>query len=182
MLLSPLSASPELLMPPNLFNPEFSEHSERPGFAYRRAKLAQGAGAERLGASLYELEPGSAPFPLHYHLGNEELLIVISGRPSLRTGDGERELELGEVVAFPVGEQGAHQVVNRSREPARVLIVSEMNAPDVVVRPESGKLSAFGRPPGSAGEGIHEVFFLRDAAEFWAGEEPPGGRPGDDRE
>jgi uncharacterized cupin superfamily protein len=160
---------------PNLFDPDFEEHSERPGFEYRRAKLGQDAGSERLGASLYELEPGSPPFPLHYHLGNEELLIVISGRPSLRTPEGEREreLELGEVVALPVGERGAHQVVNHSPEPVRVLIVSEMNAPDVVVRPESGKLSAFGRPPGGSGQGIHEVFFLRDAAEFWDGEEPP---------
>jgi uncharacterized cupin superfamily protein len=157
----------------NLFDPEFGRPTERPGFSGRRAKLGEQAGAERLGASLYELGPGSAPFPLHYHLGNEELLIVVAGKPSLRTPDGERELESGEVVSFPVGERGAHQVVNRADAPARVLIVSEMNAPDIVVRPESGKLSAFGRPPGSSGEGMHTVFFLSDAAEFWAGEESP---------
>jgi uncharacterized cupin superfamily protein len=164
----------------NVFEPEFEGHSERPSYAYRRAKLGQQAGGERLGASLYELDPGSAPFPLHYHLANEELLIVVAGRPSLRTPEGERELETGEVVAFPVGERGAHQVVNRSSDPVSVLIVSEMNAPDVVVRPESGKLSAFGRPPGGSGEGMHEVFFLRDASEFWDGEEPPPASPAAD--
>jgi uncharacterized cupin superfamily protein len=157
----------------NLFDPEFESQTERSGFSYRRARLGQQAGCEHLGASLYELAPGSAAFPLHYHLGNEELLISIEGRASVRTPDGERELERGEVVAFPRGERGAHQVVNRTEEPVRVLILSEMNAPDVVVRPESGKLSAFGRPPGSEGEGMHEVFFLGAAAEFWAGEEPP---------
>ena len=52
----------------------------------------------------------------------------VAGRPSLRTPDSERELETGEVVAFPVGERGAHQVVNRTSEPAKVLLVSEMNA------------------------------------------------------
>ena len=57
--------------------------------------------------------------------------------------------------------------------PVRILLVSEMIGPDIVVRPESGKLSAFGRAPGSADEGMHEVFFLRDAVEFWEGEEPP---------
>jgi uncharacterized cupin superfamily protein len=157
----------------NLFDPEFDATSDRPGFSWRRAKLADQAGSERLGASLYELEPGSAPFPLHYHHSNEELLVVVAGRPSLRTPDSERELEPGEVVAFPVGERGAHQVVNRSSEPVRVLIVSEMNAPDVVVRPESGKLSAFTRPPGASGAWGHDVFFQRDAAEFWDGEDPP---------
>jgi uncharacterized cupin superfamily protein len=164
----------------NLFDPEFDATSDRAGFAWRRAQLADQAGSERLGASLYELEPGSAPFPLHYHHGNEELLVVIAGSPSLRTPASERELATGEVVAFPVGERGAHQVVNRSSEPARVLIVSEMNAPDVVVRPESGKLSAFTRPPGGSGAGGHDVFFQRDAAEFWDGEDPPPAEPPDD--
>jgi uncharacterized cupin superfamily protein len=79
----------------------------------------------------------------------------------------------GEVVALPIGERGAHQVVNRTSEPVRVLLVSEMGGPDVVVRPESGKLSAFGGAPGAREEGMHEVFFLRDAVEFWEGEEPP---------
>jgi len=48
-----------------------------------------------------------------------------------------------------------------------------MNAPDVVVRPESNKISAFGRPPGAAGEGFHDVYFRRDAVDLWDGEEPP---------
>jgi uncharacterized cupin superfamily protein len=159
---------------PNLFEPEFDSESEREGFAGRRAKLGDRAGAEHLGASLYELAPGSAAWPLHYHLGNEELMVVVAGTPVLRTIDGERALETGEVVAFPVGERGAHQVVNRAQEPARILVLSEMNAPDVVVRPESGKLSAFGRPPGSDAEGMHEAFFLDDASRFWDGERPPG--------
>lgn len=165
---------------PNLFEPEFESSNDRPGFAWRRAKLGEQAASERLGASLYELAPGSAPFPLHYHHSNEELLIVVTGRPSLRTPDGERELETGEVVAFPIGERGAHQVVNRSPEPVRVLIVSEMNAPDVVVRPESGKVSAFTRPPGGSGDWGHNVFWLRDAAEFWDGEDPPPETAADD--
>jgi uncharacterized cupin superfamily protein len=157
----------------NLFDPEFDAESDRPGFTYRRARLGRQAGSERLGASLFELQPGQAQFPLHYHLGNEEMLIVVTGSPTLRTADGERELREGEVVALPVGERGVHQIVNRTQRPVRILLVSEMIGPDIVVRPESGKLSAFGRAPGSADEGMHEVFFLRDAVEFWEGEEPP---------
>lgn len=158
---------------PNVFEPQWGDENGREGFRNRRQQVGAEAGGERLGASLFELETGQACFPLHYHLGNEELLVVIRGEPSLRTADEERVLAEGEVVAFPAGPAGAHQVVNRSAEPARVLIVSEMNAPDVVIRPESGKVSAFGRPPGGRGEGIHKVFFLGDEAEFWDGEEPP---------
>jgi uncharacterized cupin superfamily protein len=161
----------------NVFEPEFEPGSDRAGFRGRRARIGRQAGSERLGASLFELEPGCAAFPLHYHLGNEELLIVLAGRPSLRTPAGERVLEPGAAVAFPVGEPGAHQVVNRTGDPARILIVSEMNAPDVVVRPESNKISAFGRPPGTVGEGFHDVYFRADAVELWDGEDPPPDPP-----
>jgi uncharacterized cupin superfamily protein len=161
----------------NFLEPQFDPPVEREGFRTRRARLGAEAGAEHLGLSLYELEPGCAAFPLHYHLDNEELLIVIAGEPSLRTPDGERRLTEGEVVSFPVGEAGAHQVVNRSEAPVRIMILSEMNAPEVVIRPESGKLSAFGRPPGSTADGIHDVYFRRDASEFWDGEEPPPPAP-----
>ncbi len=158
---------------PNIFEPSFDDRSDREGFVNRRARLGRQAGADRLGASMFELEPGSAPFPMHYHLGNEELLLVTAGAPSLRTPEGERVLTEGEVVAFPRGEAGVHQIVNRSSEPARILIVSEMNGPDIVVRPESNKISAFGRPPGAAGEGFDDAYFRRDAVDLWDGEEPP---------
>jgi uncharacterized cupin superfamily protein len=158
---------------PNIYEPRFDDGNDAPGFANRRARLGRQAGGERLGASLFEVGPGAAPFPLHYHLANEEMLIVVAGSPTLRTATGERPLEPGEVVAMPVGERGAHQLINRTGEAVRFLIVSEMNAPDVVIRPESGKLSAFGRAPGSEAEGFHDVYFRRDAVEFWEGEPPP---------
>ncbi len=161
----------------NLFEPDLDEESTQTGFAWKRAGLGRQAGSERLGASLFVVPPGQATFPLHYHLGNEELLIVVEGTPSLRTPKGERVLACGEVVSFPRGEAGAHQVVNRSEETVRVLVVSEMNAPEVVVRPESGKVSAMGRPPGGRREGMHRVFFERDEAPFWEGEEPPPPKP-----
>ena len=83
---------------------------------------ARQAGGERLGASLFELPPGEALYPLHYHLGNEELLIVDRRLALAADTRGERVLERGEVVAFPRGEAGAHQVVNRSEAEARVLL------------------------------------------------------------
>jgi uncharacterized cupin superfamily protein len=157
----------------NLFEPEFDSSNDRPGFGWQRAALGRQAGGEQLGASLFALPPGEALFPLHYHLGNEELLVVVDGSPSLRTLDGERVLAPGEVVSFPRGEAGAHQIVNRSEAEARVLVVSEMNAPEIVVRPESGKVDAMGRPPGGRSEAMRKVFFERDEVEFWEGEDPP---------
>ena len=121
---------------PNIFNPEWE--AELPGL--RGVRVGAAAGGEKLGATLYEVDPGGRVSPLHIHHANEEMLFVVSGRPTLRTADGERELELGEVVAFPSGRRGVHQVLNRSDEPARVLIVSTMRYPEVVEHPDSNKV------------------------------------------
>jgi uncharacterized cupin superfamily protein len=139
----------------------------------KRARLGRQTGSERIGLSLYELPARARPWPYHYQHANEELLIVLAGTPHLRTPDGWRQLEPGEVVAFPRGETGAHQVENRSDEPARYLMFSEMNSPEAMVYPDSGKVGVMSRAPGSAGdEGELAAWFrLADAVDYWEGEE-----------
>lgn len=157
----------------NVLEPDFDADQQRSGFTYRRAKLGRQAGAERLGASLYEIPPGQATFPYHAHTANEEMLIVLMGRPHLRVPEGWRRLEEGEVVAFPVGEEGAHQLHNRGDEGVRVLVVSTMVAPEVNLYPDTGRLMAATRAPGAAGEGFQEAYRREQATEYWEGEEPP---------
>jgi uncharacterized cupin superfamily protein len=116
----------------NVLKPEFDAERDEPPFRWRRAKLAKQAGARQLGASLFEVPAGAATFPLHAHYANEELLIVLSGQPTLTGRDGDsRELEPGEVVAFPAGRAGAHRLDNQTDEPLRILIVSTMKAPEI---------------------------------------------------
>jgi uncharacterized cupin superfamily protein len=148
----------------NLFEPEWDAEQDEPPFTWRRARLGRQAGSEQLGASLFELPPGAAAFPLHVHHANEEMLLVVSGRPTLRTLEGERELVPGEVVAFPTGPRGAHRVDNRTDEPVRVLFVSTMLAPELSEYPDSGKAYAMSRAPGSRATG-HEVELLGRPAE-----------------
>jgi len=159
-------------MKANLYEPDFDDGSQRAGFSYRDAWLGMQAGAERLGASLYEIEPGQTTFPYHWHAGNEEMLMVLSGRLELRTPEGTREVAEGDLVAFPRGERGAHQLVNRGSEPARFMVISEMNGPDICVYPDSGKVGARERTPGT-GEGLRLNFRGSDAVDYWDGEEPP---------
>jgi uncharacterized cupin superfamily protein len=98
---------------------------------------------------------------------------MLGGELSQRTPDGWRDLAEGEVVAFPRGERGAHQVVNRGESPARILIVSEMNEPEVSIYPDSGKIGAFGLAPGRPGEGLEASIRTEDAVDYWEGETPP---------
>jgi uncharacterized cupin superfamily protein len=86
----------------------------------------------RLRSAVWELQPGATGGPYHVHHGTEELLIVVRGRPTLRTPDGERELAEGDVVHFPAGPSGAHQLSNRSDEIARYVIAASHAVPEIV--------------------------------------------------
>src|SRR5207244_1869966 len=120
-------------MAPNAYEPEL------PGGS---ARLGEAAGADRLGLSVYELAPGgSLVYP--YHLGREELLIVLRGTLAVRTPDGWHDVAEGGVVAFPRGARGAHGCENRGDAPVRLLMVSEQNAPNVSVYPDSGEVGVF---------------------------------------
>jgi uncharacterized cupin superfamily protein len=160
----------------NVYRPELDSSTDRDGFRYRAAKIGRQAGSKRLGASVYEIEPGSATFPYHYHFANEELLIVLRGRPHVRTPGGWRELGEGDVIAFPVGEQGGHQIINNGTDLVRILVVSEMVSPDVVVYPDSDKVGARENAPGSPPGGLRLNFHANDAVDYWEGESPPGSR------
>jgi uncharacterized cupin superfamily protein len=161
---------------PNVFRRDLEEHVDREGFTLDGESVGLNAGAERLGASVYELPPGQANCPYHYHLANEEMLVVLRGKPDLRTPEGWRRLEEGEVVAFRVGEQGAHQVVNRTEENVRILIVSEMRSPEIAVYPDSGKIGPREHAPGSGREGMRFNFRAEDHRDYWDGESPPESR------
>jgi uncharacterized cupin superfamily protein len=130
---------------PNVFEPEFEHEAEAP-FSLRAARVGAAAGAQRLGATLYEIDPGGAVSPYHVHHANEEMLIVLDGAPSLRTPDGVRELERGDVIVFPAGPDGAHRVFNESDAPARVLMVSTMVFPEVAEHLDTGSVLAMTAP------------------------------------
>ena len=156
---------------PNLNDPLYDELREAEGFRARRARLGRQAGAERLGLSLWELPGGQAAFPYHFHYTEEELVIVLEGAPMLRTPDGTRALEPGEIVSFPRGEAGGHQLVNTGSETVRFLSFSTSGEPDLVAYPDSGKLGAFERLPD--GGGLRLMFRTEDAVDYHDGEVPP---------
>ena len=92
----------------------------------------------RMGATLYELAPGAPDEPMHMHFGAEEMFFVLSGRPVLRTRDGEETLAPGDFVSCPEGRAGLHAFSNPTEEPARLLAISAGGFPDVVAYPEAG--------------------------------------------
>jgi uncharacterized cupin superfamily protein len=128
----------------NLAGAAFEEDPDDPeGFISRRARLGPLLGATDTGASLYELPPGQAICPYHYEYGEEEWALVVSGRPSVRTPDGTTELRPLDMVFFPKGPEGAHQIRNDAEETAQVLLWSTVVYPTATAYPDSGKVGVY---------------------------------------
>jgi uncharacterized cupin superfamily protein len=151
----------------NLYGEDWEREQEREGFRWRARMVGPVIGASMIGASLYELPPGQRSFPYHYEYGNEEWLVVVYGRPTLRTPEGEQELAAGDVVCFPAGPAGAHQVRNASDEPVRVLVLSTKRMPAVAVYPDSDKIGVW----PVAGDASDRILVRRaSAVDYWEGE------------
>jgi uncharacterized cupin superfamily protein len=150
--------------------PNFKTTELRDDGDYRRARLAEAAGAEHLGLTVYELAPGQS-MDFHYHLQREELLVVLEGTVAVRSREGWRDAAPGDVLAFPRGERGAHGYANRGGEPVRLLMISEQNAPNVSVYPESGEVGIYDvAKPDERRFGA--LFKLADALEGYGGGNP----------
>ena len=92
----------------------------------------------RLGATLYELAPGTPEGRMHMHYGAEEMFFVLSGRPSFRSQNGEETLAPGDVVFCPEGRAGLHTFSNPTDQQVEILAISAGSFPDVVAYPEHG--------------------------------------------
>jgi uncharacterized cupin superfamily protein len=146
----------------NLFDVPVEDDADDPdGYRTSYARIGPLVGAEKLGLSVYRIRPGQSICPYHYEIGFDEWLIVLDGRPTLRTPEGERELRAWDVAFFPDGEAGAHKVTNNTGDDLRVAILSNKGDPGAAVYPDSDKVGIF--PP-------NKLFRLGDAVDYWAGE------------
>ena len=150
----------------NLYGDEWDETRDREGWRIKETFVGHRIGGSLLGASMSEIAPGDKHWPYHAHHANEEWLLVLRGAPTLRTPEGEQVLSEGDVVCFPRGREGAHQVINRTDEPVRVLLLSSMVGPDIVEYLDSGIVYATSPTDGM-------LMFSRPGPplEYWEGEE-----------
>jgi uncharacterized cupin superfamily protein len=128
----------------NIASPEFAYDPGDPeGFRAGMARLGPQLGASLLGTSVYEVPPGQAICPFHYEHAEEEWLLVLEGRPTLRHPEGVDDLEPWDLVCFPQGPEGAHGVRNGTEETVRVLMFSNVVEPAVTVYPDSDKIGVW---------------------------------------
>src|SRR3954467_8904115 len=125
----------------NLNEPEFVDDETDPaGFKTAYDRIGPKVGGDKLGATHYLIRPGQHLCPYHYEYAEEEWLLVLIGRPTLRHPDGESELEPWDMLMFETGPAGAHGIYNRTDESVRVMMWSSVITPAATVYPDSDKI------------------------------------------
>jgi uncharacterized cupin superfamily protein len=133
----------------NIWTDDWDDDEDWSGGGGKSKRLVPNSDQD-LGASLYELGPENFNV-LHFHHGSEELLIVLRGRPTLRTAEGERVLAEGEVVHFPIGPAGAHGLRNDTDELVRYVVAGIRVSPEVVEYPDLEKITTQARTGSQTG-------------------------------
>jgi uncharacterized cupin superfamily protein len=141
------------------------DDSDPDGFRSGGARIGKLVGSASSGMSIYELPPGQAICPYHYEYPEEEWLLVLWGRPTLRHPGGEEDLAAWDVVFFPPGPEGAHLVRNDTEDPVRVLMFSTVTPVAAAVYPDSGKIGVW------TGNSDDDVMVKKESrVGYWEGE------------
>jgi len=150
----------------NIYGDEWDDTRDREGRRIKGAFVGEHVGGELIGAGMFEVEPGNRLWPHHTHHANEEWVIVLRGQPTLRTHDDEQVLKEGDVVCFPRGKAGAHQIRNDTGSPTRVVMLSTLIKPDIVEYLDTGKV-------GARTVNDERIIFSRPGPEldYWEGED-----------
>jgi len=145
----------------NIWSDEWEHESDEEWASGKSTRLVRG---EKLGATVYEIAPGRTSGLYHFHHGAEELIVVLGGAPPLRSPGGESLLGEGDVVLFPVGPDGAHQLLNRNDAPVRFLFVANRPSPEVVEYPDTRQLSAMALTDSQLGGPLWDIRTLEAPA------------------
>jgi uncharacterized cupin superfamily protein len=127
----------------NIFTGTYEyDDADPPGWKGAVNRVGRQSGGAELIVKAFELPPGERLCPYHYEYV-EEWLILLQGTLRLRTPDGTEDLVPGDVVCFPKGPDGAHQVRTTGETTARFVMFSSAATPSVAVYPDSDKVGVW---------------------------------------
>ncbi len=122
------------------------EKSQHPDYKFKKRVILGKEDTANFDVSIYEVPPGKAAVPYHYHMRNEEVFFILSGTGRLKSPEGERTVAAGDFLYFPNNEKGAHKLTNTSEN--EMLVYADFDIrhdPEVAFYPDSGKIGIFGQ-------------------------------------
>jgi uncharacterized cupin superfamily protein len=109
--------------------------------------------------------PGRRLWPRHYHMVEEEQVLVLEGEVTLLLGDERHRMKPGDYVCFPAGQKVGHSFLNSGSGPCSYLVIGEASPHDVCVYPDSNKLAV------NALRVRESIFDMAALRTYWDGEE-----------
>lgn len=159
----------------NMADVELADRGNGGSFAAALGRIGPLIGAEQLGCMLHVVPAGKKAFPRHAHHVNEEMMIILEGSGTWRSGTESWLIKAGDIIAAPAGDgDHAHQVDNTSDGDLRYLCVSTQADPEVVEYPDSNKFGVFSMQENAGGPSSARVRFLgrvEDSVDYYDGEE-----------
>lgn len=126
--------------------------------------LSSFGGGDHVGVALEELPQGRETNPSHYHMLEEEHVYILQGELTLKLGARRYFMRAGDYVCFPAGQKVGHSMFNHTGEPCRYLVIGERNPNDVIVYPESGRVSVRLTGEGYDGSSVMDYWQGIDAS------------------
>jgi uncharacterized cupin superfamily protein len=108
---------------------------------YRR--LAPASGITDFGFSHVTLKPGAWSSQRHWHEGEDEFVVILSGEAVLVDDSGETMMRAGDLAAFPKNDGNGHVLQNRSDQECVFIAVgrpaeTDCHYPDIDMHLEAG--------------------------------------------
>jgi uncharacterized cupin superfamily protein len=125
-------------------------------------RAAMGDRAYHVGVAIEELPPGKQSCPFHFHMLEEEHVLVLEGECTLRLGEERVRFKAGDYAVFPAGVKTGHCLVNETDRPCRYVVIGENNPNESCVYPDSNKVS---------NRWLGERYDRAAQRDYWDGEE-----------
>jgi len=123
----------------------WKEFGQGPRFALRYRHLTRAVVGDRpyhVGVCVEELPPGKQSCPFHFHMLEEEHILVLEGECTLRLGEERLRFRAGDYACFPAGHQVGHCLVNETDKVCRYIVIGEHSPNESCVYPDSNKVSS----------------------------------------
>mgnify|MGYP001066417617 CR=1 FL=1 len=139
--------------------------NEHEGYEYKKYEVTKRNEFNQAYICFYEIMPGKASFPKHYHSYNTECFYIIEGSGIIQTIDKELSIKKGDIIVFPFGKAGTHKIINTSMNQNLLYIdFDTTNSPDIIHYIDSNKI-------GVIEHGISSTFFKEgDHVDYYEGE------------
>ena len=102
-------------------------------------RLGRFGGGSQVGVGIDVLKPGQYSNRFHYHLAEEEHVVILKGSATLILGERKYVMAERDYCCFPAGQRAGHHLYNHTREKCVFMTIGDSRPEDIACFPKTGK-------------------------------------------